>query len=157
MITLSSKVWDQLQGILGNTRFSPSILLLWKQWGKTKEERIGVVSPHICIWRHTVCRTVLCSLCALSSILTTSEGVRGYCPHFADEEPETREVKDLPKGTQLILGWRQLLNPDLNGSNSYAVWVRHAWEVTSTATIVTKCQEFPAFWTVTDCSGLQWW
>lgn len=46
---------------------------------------------------------VLCLFCALSPLIlpTTQEG---WCPHFANEELETREVRDLPKGTQLILG-----------------------------------------------------
>lgn len=123
----------QLQGLGSAPRdtgkykvFTERIAALKKMGLKEGGENRCCESTYLYLKTHCVPDTVLCTLCALSSILTTSEGGRGYCPHFADEEPETREVKDLPKGTQLILGWRQLLNPDLNGSNSYALWVRHA-------------------------------
>lgn len=49
-------------------------------------------------------RYVLCLFSALSPSLPATQEGRYWCPHFAYEDPETREVRDPPEGPPLILG-----------------------------------------------------
>lgn len=134
---------SQLQGRLGNIRFLSDTLPLWKNWGKEGGENREWKPIHLHLRACYVPDMVLCSFCALSPlILITAQAGGGCCLHFADEEPETREVRDLPKVTQHLCSgassWIQVLW-------SCALWVCHAWEVTNVAKLVTKCQEFLVF------------
>lgn len=92
----------QLQGRLGNVSFLLGTLPLWKNWGKEEGGNRYLKPVHLYLRTRYVPALVLCSFCALSPlILKTTQG-GGGCPHFVDEEPQTREVRDLPKVTQLL-------------------------------------------------------